>query len=207
MGQTWVWVVSKPIPGFFSPWAIPPSSLKDNKITGLNTGRTFIIARSKPFPGIADTLQVLVLAGHPVEKVVIADKSLGPIYVGGSIVRFSASVLPGDAPQQIQWKIPNGSIATVDDSGRVTGRTPGAAVVYAVSLADSSKKDSAVIQVKRDMPQLNPGRDTVVSLGTTVAFARRRKSKRIDRPVQMGSGRGFNLGRFRHGRQDGLAQV
>jgi len=145
-------------------------SVKDNKITGLSAGHTLIIARSKPYPGIVDTLQVLVLAGHPVEKVVIADKSLGPVYMGGSPVRFFASVLPGDAPQQIQWKIPNGSIATIDDSGRVTGRTPGAAVVYAVSLADSSKEDSAVIQVKRDMPQLNPGRDTVVSLGATVAF-------------------------------------
>lgn len=145
-------------------------SIKDNKATGLAPGRTRIIARSKTYPAIADTLQVTVLAGHPVEKVVIADKTLGPAYVGGAAVRLSASVLPPDAPQTVQWKTPHGAIASIDDSGRVTGRSPGLATVYAISLADSSKKDSAVIQIKRDMPQLNPGRDTTVSLGTTVAF-------------------------------------
>jgi hypothetical protein len=142
--------------------------LKDNKVIGKSEGRTRIVARSKAYPNIADTLLLTVLTGHPVERVVISDKAVGPAYVGGPMVHFAASVLPADAPQQIQWKTQEGSIAVIDSSGMVRGLIPGHVKIYAISLADSSKKDSVDLLVKRDMPQLSVGGDTTLSVGQTM---------------------------------------
>jgi hypothetical protein len=48
--------------------------------------------------------------------------------------------------------------------------TVGTAMIYAQSQADSTKRDSADIVVKRDSPQLSIGLDTVISVGQTLVF-------------------------------------
>jgi Bacterial Ig-like domain (group 2) len=83
---------------------------------------------------------------------------------------LSGSVLPVTATQKVQWQSIDTTIAKVDASGKVTAITAGATRIFARSQADSTKKDSVDITVKRDSPQVTAGHDTVVTVGTTLTF-------------------------------------
>lgn len=143
--------------------------LKNNRITGLAEGLTRVIARSRENPEKQDTLMVRVLPNHPVDSVRVAPKSF-KLFVGGEALSLTVKVFPEIAPQNVQLKSGNPGNAMVDESGKVYAVAPGNAKVFAYSLADSTAKDSALINVKTDPPVVRIGEDTVIPVGQTVAF-------------------------------------
>lgn len=143
-------------------------ALQEGKVSGITAGTVSILARSRAYPIVQDTLRITVLTGNPVSSISISPKPAGIAFTGGDPVLLSASVLPGKAPKQVQWKSAAPAIATVDDSGLVRGKAPGVARIFAISAADSAKKDSVDVQVKRDMPLLDVGGDTTLSVGQTL---------------------------------------
>lgn len=144
-------------------------SLANGKILGVSEGSTKIIARSGENPFKTDTLKVTVFPSQSIDSVRVKPDSL-KLFTGGGSFGLTGVVYPTTALQGIQWRSQNTGVATVDPNGNVTPESPGKTHVFADSRADSSKHDTLVVIVKKDMPQVFAGRDTVVSVGSVVAF-------------------------------------
>lgn len=144
-------------------------SIKDNKISGSIEGEAWIVVSSKENPAIKDSLKVKVTVPQHVDGIQISPRSL-KLFTGGESLGLTATVLPASATQKAKWISGNEGVATVDEAGKVSPVSPGNVKVYAVSLADSSRKDSVDVTVKRDAPQVSVGQDTIVSLGQTVSI-------------------------------------
>ncbi|MDQ3001313.1 MAG: Ig-like domain-containing protein [Fibrobacterota bacterium] len=144
-------------------------ALKNNRILGLVEGVSSVIVKSKDNPSKTDTLTVKVLANQHIDSLRL-NTHTAKLFTGGETYTFIGIVSPSTAPKQIQWKSKNPDIATVDATGKSSPVGPGKTFIYAISLADSLQMDSAEVTVKRDMPQMNVGQDTIISLGQTVAF-------------------------------------
>ncbi len=144
-------------------------ALKNGRITGLVEGSAFIIAKSKENPTKMDTLIVRVSSIQVVDSVRISPRSL-KLFTGGASQNISAQVFPSTASANVVWRSANPTIAVVDPLGKVSPVSPGNIKVYATSLADSTKKDSVDVTIKRDAPQMNIGPDTVIALGQTLSF-------------------------------------
>lgn len=65
----------------------------------------------------------------------------------GASKTLTAAVEPSDANQSVRWSSSDPAIATVDDTGKVTGVAAGTATVTASSITDLSKNESATITV------------------------------------------------------------
>jgi len=146
------------------------ASIANGKLTALKAGTAQVIAKSRRYPTITDTLRLTILAGVPVQSVSIANKPASALYTGGPALNLRASALPSQAPQIFAWRSSAPSLASIDDSGKVVALSPGAVIIYALSKVDSTRRDSATLQIKRDMPQLAVGRDTVISVGQSITF-------------------------------------
>ncbi len=144
-------------------------ALINNRISGLVEGTASIIVKSKENPAKTDTLKVTVFPFQHIDSVRIVPRSL-KLYTGGEGASLTCKVSPSSAPQQIQWISSNPTIARVDGTGKVTPMGIGKIRVFAISFVDSLQKDSADVTVKRDMPQVSVGQDTIISLGNTATF-------------------------------------
>ncbi len=144
-------------------------SLVDGKIIGLALGTTQVIVRSGENRDKSDTLKVNVFATQNVDSVQVMPDSL-KLFTGGAGDTLIGKVFPTTALQDLHWRAQNPEVAKVDASGKVEAVAAGKTVIFAQSRADSSKRKSIYVIVKKDMPQVNVGRDTVISLGQTVAI-------------------------------------
>ncbi len=144
-------------------------NLLDGAIKGLVEGVTWVVAKSVENASKADSLKVAIMAIQHADAVNLTPRSL-KLFIGGLSGTLTATVLPSTVTQKIQWRSSNAAIAKVDATGKVTPMTAGTAMIYAQSQADSSKRDSADILVKRDSPQVSIGPDTVISIGQTLNF-------------------------------------
>jgi hypothetical protein len=152
--------------------AAPSEILKvsNGRVQGLAEGQGTVIARSKENPALTDTLQVKVTVKQVIDAVTLNKKTL-VLYTGGETATLSASITPATSVQTVQWRSGNPQVAQVDASGKVTGLSPGHALIQAISQADSTKKDSADVTVKTDAPTLSVGRsDTTVSVGSSLTL-------------------------------------
>jgi hypothetical protein len=151
--------------------AVDPSilSLLGNQAQGLKEGATLVIARSRENPLAADTLKVMVFPSQKIDSVKVTPDSLR-LYTGGEAGILTGKVYPLASGQSISWRLQDPSLASWDALGRVQGLAPGKTVIVALSRVDSTKKDTVRLLVKRDVPQVNVGMDTVVSLGSTLYF-------------------------------------
>ncbi len=144
-------------------------NLSKGRITGLAEGVAVVIARSKENPLKADTLNVTVTIRQVVDSLVL-NKRTFTLYTGGEDQVLSAKVFPTISVQKVQWQSANPAVAKVDAGGRVSPVAPGHTRVFAVSQADSLKKDSAEVTVKTDSPVVSIGQDTTISMGQIITF-------------------------------------
>jgi len=144
-------------------------SLVGGRVRGLNQGATSVFARSADNPLLADTLKVTVFPAQHIDSVRVAPDTV-QLYTGGQNASLTAKVFPNTAIQSVLWRSQNPAIAAIDGAGTAKPVGAGKTLLIALSRADSSKQDTAVAVVKRDMPQLSVGRDTVISVGTTMTF-------------------------------------
>lgn len=142
-------------------------SLLNGKILGVSAGSTRVIARSVENPSKADTLKVTVFQSHSIDSVRVNRDTL-KLYTGGESITLTGKVYPANVAQGLNWRSRDAAITSVDANGKTSPVSPGTAWVIAQSRVDSSKQDTVVVIVKKDAPKVFVGRDTVVSLGSTL---------------------------------------
>ncbi|HLP43300.1 MAG TPA: Ig-like domain-containing protein, partial [Fibrobacteria bacterium] len=136
-------------------------------ITGLKEGETVLIVKSAQDPSKADTVPVTVFPSEKVDSVRLAQDSV-KLYLGGESQLLRASIHPATLQPRFLWRSADDKVVEVDAQGKVSPKGPGKAYVSATSRADGTKRDSTLVIVRKDVPQLSVGRDTIVSAGTTV---------------------------------------
>lgn len=67
--------------------------------------------------------------------------------VVGNTTQLTATVAPPNASQAVAWTTSAAGVATVDNTGLVTGVSAGTATITATSVADGTKTDTATITV------------------------------------------------------------
>ncbi len=142
--------------------------LKD-RIIGIREGATIVVAKSAENQTKSDSLRVTVYPSQKVDSVRVIPDTL-KLFLGGEQKVLQVKVYPSVLSSLIQWRSASPTIATVDEGGKVTPVTQGQTVISVVSRIDSTKKDDAITIVKRDVPQVTVGRDTVISVGQTLVF-------------------------------------
>lgn len=137
------------------------------KVKGLKEGETWVLARSVEDPTRVDSLRLIVFPLEKVDSVRLAQDSL-KLYVKGESQSLTASIFPSTLQKRFLWRSADPALATVDVAGRVTPVSEGKVYVSVTARADGQRRDSALVLVKKDTPQLRVGRDTVVAVGTSL---------------------------------------
>jgi uncharacterized protein YjdB len=144
--------------------------LDQGRLKGLMEGATYVVARSRKDASRTDTLYVKVSGAEHVDSVRVLSDTV-PLFVGGADSALQAKAYPTASRQDFFWYSSDPEIAAVDASGKVSTAASGKVFITAVSRADSSRKDSALIIVKKDTPRLSVGSDTTIAVGATLAFS------------------------------------
>lgn len=87
-------------------------------------------------------------APDPVEKVTVTPNSA--IVQLNETLQLTSNILPTTASQSVTWKTSNVNIATIDNTGLLTGKAVGTVSVTATSVADPTKSSGATIYVTND---------------------------------------------------------
>ena len=93
------------------------------------------------------------------------------VFVGGTDT-LSATVFGINADQTVKWSSSNTSVATVDSTGVVMGKTVGTATITATSTADSTKTDTKTITVPTPVvDSVRIAGDGSIRVGGTARFS------------------------------------
>lgn len=132
-------------------WATNNSSVATVSASGLITakavGTVKIMATSTANSKVSTTRTLAVRDTKTVTSVEIQSDS-STLYVGGSL-NLDASVLPTTAPQSVSWSSNNAAVATVSDSGVISGKSPGSATITAKA---GAKTDTLRVVVQKATP-------------------------------------------------------
>lgn len=86
----------------------------------------------------------------------------------GEIEKLSASVQPGNAPQDVEWDVESGSnVVSVTSSGVVTAKAVGTAVITVMSAVDNSVSETCSVTVKKSADTDVSKLDNVIYLEKT----------------------------------------
>ena len=129
-------------------------------VTGVSGGTAEIIATSKADTTQADTLEITVPAPIVNAVSVIGDEF---IWVG-STTTLRSTVFGTHTVQAVTWSSSDESVATVDSTGVVTGKTTGTVTITATSIVDNSRTASKTIVIILEPTNIIP----VAEITTTV---------------------------------------
>lgn len=144
-------------------------TIVSGKLLAIATGSTQVVARSSENPNKSDTLKINIFASQNIEAVKVMPDSL-KLYTGGEAPVLIGSVYPSTAFQGIQWRSQNPTVATVDGNGKVSAVGAGNTYITALSRVDSTKQATTRVSILRDVPKVSVGRDTTISLGSSLSF-------------------------------------
>ena len=120
-------------------------------VTGVSPGETYILARTvEPVNGEYHSVMALITVYDKTAGSEPTDINLSAYYVElmpQEQVKLMAYVLPGTAPQDVAWRSQDPSIATVDQSGRVTAVAEGYTEIYAESREGEGVKARCQVNV------------------------------------------------------------
>ena len=116
-------------------------SVADGKITAIKSGEAEIILTINNF-----TTKCKVIVNVPVESINITYKSRNVISIGET-TKVVASVLPANATNKnLIYESSKPTIATIDSTGKITGRTSGTTTIT-IKSSDGNKSTSYNVQV------------------------------------------------------------
>lgn len=143
--------------------------ITEGKVQGLKDGETWVRAYSKEDPSKTDSMRLTIRPSENVQSVSVSPDAV-TLYMNGESRALTASITPSTLSGRFLWRSSDPSVASVDESGTVKPGKAGIAYVSALARADSTKGDSTLVTVKRDVPKLSVGRDTVIAVGRTITF-------------------------------------
>lgn len=113
-------------------------------VTGLQEGEVDIIATSEADSAISGKIKITVVIPLPTSITLSAGKST---IVKGEVLQLSVLVMPVAADQRVIYVSDHPDIATVDESGKITGISEGVAVITVTSYGLNSVSESFTVSI------------------------------------------------------------
>lgn len=159
-------------------WSSSNSSMAtvDDKgvVRGVAPGEVTITATSKGDPQKKDTCTVTVQPADPVAPTSITVTPSTQSVTVGKEVQLTATVLPTTATQTVTWESSNTSVATVDQSGKVTTKATGTATITAkTTVAGSNMSGQCALTVVDGVKKVTiaePTTTTIYANGTSTTL-------------------------------------
>ncbi|HLP42662.1 MAG TPA: hypothetical protein VK465_14225, partial [Fibrobacteria bacterium] len=127
---------------------------------------TSIIEVARPVSGDkVDSMKV----GLTLDSVTVSPDTL-LLFTGGEALSLAATLHPDTLPSLIAWRSALPGVAEVDSTGKVRPVAAGRTYVRAICLSDTTRRDSALVLVRKDPPRIQIGRDTTISVGQTLTY-------------------------------------
>lgn len=147
------------------------AGIQGGKVKGLRAGETQVTAKSIEDTSIYASIHIVVhpRPADPVDSVSVSPDTL-KLFTNGESLRLMAAIHPKTQQESFVWQSASGLVATVDATGNVTPVAPGRTFVRARSLVDSTKGDSSVVIVRKDVPRIDVGADTTISVGKSITY-------------------------------------
>ena len=126
---------------------------ENGKVTAVAEGQAQITVTSAVDPTKTVTLDIKIILpndGPIPEKIIISGEN--EMYVGYS-QQLTCTAFPLTAVQTVTWKSSDETIATVDETGRVTGIKAGTVRIKATSTKDSKVVDNFRIKIEVEPPE------------------------------------------------------
>lgn len=135
------------------------------KVTAISKGRATITALANDNSGVAATCDVTVKPYYTT-SVSLNNSSLSLIVGETALLTATVTITPDKVSDKtVTWTTSNEDVATVDQDGKVTGVSKGAATIYATANDGSGVSASCALNVK------NPCPSGAVDLGLSVYWA------------------------------------
>lgn len=144
-------------------------NLVNRSFIPVDTGSATAIVYSLRDTTKTDTLAITVKKAQAVSAYSVKPDTL-KLYLGGPAMSFNITIEPSAAGKFTVWRFANPALARANDTGLVTALNEGFTTVEALSLADSSRRDTVSVMVIRDVPKLTVGTALAVSPGKEVVF-------------------------------------
>ena len=142
--------------------------IRNNRITGLAAGETILTVANELSPEICQRFRALVI--QPVTRIALSPAN--PAVAAGGQISLAAGILPEDATlPQIVWSSSNEEIATVDQSGVVTGLKKGNTRITAAAADGSNTRASLNVKVTQSAESITFDREELtVDAGRTAVI-------------------------------------
>lgn len=141
-------------------WSTSDSNILTVDENGLITAvgtvgqKAIITATSTIDNALVDTLEVEIVDFFPIEVSSISVEFTKSVIIEGNTATASAIVLPAEAENKnVTWSSSNTGIATIDNSGSITGVSVGNVIVRATSVGDNTIYGEAEIEIAPQLPK------------------------------------------------------
>jgi uncharacterized protein YjdB len=121
------------------------ATVKNGQISGKSAGTTTVTAKATDGSGVSAKVTVTVVV--PVKKIACAEKNV--TLVANESCQLTVEVSPEDATEKgIAWSSSDETVATVDESGKITATGVGKCVITGIAKDGSKAKVAVKVTVK-----------------------------------------------------------
>ena len=113
-------------------------------VTGVALGSANITVYFEEDPNVSDIVEIIVADLAGTSMVINANSN---VLVKNETLQLTALIIPSYASQEVTWSSSNVDVATISETGLVTGVSEGSVVMTAVSTIDTTLTASYTIQV------------------------------------------------------------
>lgn len=140
-------------------------TLDNSKVTARKTGTATVTAKCGELTASCN----VIINANPQSMVRINPLS-GDIFVGNEVT-LSATVTPSTITPSLTWTSSNTSVATIDNTGKLTALAPGATIITATNEGVSGKLAVTVYEIAPESIELNQSAVTLKAGGTVTLTA------------------------------------
>ncbi len=125
------------------------SVASDGKVTALKSGRVYIVVTSTVSPDIQASCELIITQPPTDLTLTIPSSATGYLDVG-KFLQLSAAIVPSNADDTgIIWSSNNTSVATVDNTGKISGVSSGTATITATARGNSSIQKRYTLTIRQ----------------------------------------------------------
>ena len=145
-------------------------------VTGVGAGTAIITATARDGSGVYDSVKIVVVA-MPAEMPAISVTGVTldcgdhkTVYTVHKTAHINANVLPANADQSVIWASSNESVATIDNTGKITMIKGGTTLLTCRSASDPHQYANCVLRVVQSVEEITFSGETHIEVGQSTVL-------------------------------------
>jgi PKD domain/Bacterial Ig-like domain (group 2) len=138
-------------------------------VTPVALGEAKIVVQVASNASLTDTVLVSVVIPQTVTSLKFS-RPIPVIYTGAAPVALGVTYLPATSVPILNWVTNDAAVLRITADGKVTGLQPGTVQIQVSAVGSQGVGDTATVIVKKDVPQIDAGKDQDIAVGGTATF-------------------------------------